>query len=55
MEGDKEAYLEEASKTLKRQRTNIDELDLEVTQLSRSLRVTRSKHNRNKDGENTAK
>lgn len=55
MEGDKEAYLEEASKALKRQRANIHELELERRQLNRSLRVSRSKQNRNKDAENAAK
>ena len=55
MEGDKEAYLEEVSKALKRQRKNIEELSTEKTELGRKLRVTKSKQNRNKDAENTAK
>lgn len=55
MEGDKEAYLEEANKALKRQRKNIEELSFEKTDLSRKLRQTRSKQNRNKDAENAAK
>lgn len=55
MEGDKEAYLEEANKALKRQRKNIEELASEKTDLSRKLRQTKSKQNRNKDAENAAK
>ena len=55
MEGDKEAYLEEASKALKRQRKNIEELAGEKTYLIRQLRVTKSRQNRNKDAENAAK
>ncbi len=55
MEGDKEAYLEEASKALKRQRKVIEELQGEKTELARKLRVTKSKQNRKKDAENTAK
>ena len=55
MEGDKEAYLEEASKALKRQRKNLEELLNEKNDLIRKLRVTRSRQNRNKDAENAAK
>ena len=55
MEGDKEAYLEEASKALKRQRKTLDELQAEKTDVQRRLRVTKSKQNRNKDAENAAK
>ena len=55
MEGDKEAYLEEASKALKRQRKILDELLAEKTGILRQLRVTKSKQNRNKDAENAAK
>ena len=40
---------------MKRQRQNIQELDAEKHHLTRSLRVTRSKQNRNKDAENAAK
>ena len=55
MEGDKEAYLEEASKALKRQRKILDELQAEKYGINRQLRVTKSKQNRNKDAENAAK
>ena len=55
MEGDKEAYLEEASKALKRQRKILDELLAEKNAIQRQLRVTKSKQNRNKDAENAAK
>ena len=55
MEGDKEAYLEEASKALKRQRKILDELLAEKNGIQRQLRVTKSKQNRNKDAENAAK
>ena len=41
MEGDKEAYLEEASKALRRQRKTIQDLDAEKHQLSRSINVSR--------------
>ena len=55
MEGDKEAYVEETGKALKRQRKNIYELNDEKAELARKLRVTKSRHNRNKDAENAAK
>ena len=55
MEGDKEAYVEETGKALKRQRKNINELNDEKAELARKLRVTKSRHNRNKDAENAAK
>ena len=55
MEGDKEAYVEETGKALKRQRKNINELNVEKSELTRKLRVTKSRHNRNKDAENAAK
>ncbi len=55
MDGDKEAYLEEASKTLKRQRENITDLEHERRDLTRTLRVTKSRQNRTKDAENAAK
>jgi hypothetical protein len=55
MEGDKEAYLEEATKALKRQRKTIEDLDKEKRDLNRSLKNTRSKMNHRKDGENAAK
>lgn len=55
MEGDKEAYVEETGKALKRQRKNINELNVEKAELTRKLRVTKSRHNRNKDAENAAK
>ena len=41
MEGDKEAYLEEASKALRRQRKTIQDLEGEKHQLSRSINVSR--------------
>jgi hypothetical protein len=41
MEGDKEAYLEEVSKALRRQRKTISDLDDEKRQLERSIKVSR--------------
>jgi hypothetical protein len=41
MEGDKEAYLEEASKALRRQRKTITDSEAEKHQLSRSINVSR--------------
>ncbi len=41
MEGDKEAYLEEASKALRRQRKTISDLESEKQQLARSINVSR--------------
>lgn len=41
MEGDKEAYLEEVSKALRRQRKTISDLDDEKKQLERSISVSR--------------
>ena len=38
MEGDKEAYVEETGKALKRQRKNINELNVEKSELTRKLR-----------------
>ena len=55
MEGDKEAYLEEATKALKRQRKTIEDLEKEKKDLSRSLKSARSRKNNRKDGENAAK
>jgi len=55
MEGDKEAYLEEANKALKRQRQNIGELEAEKQHLLRNIKITKSKQNRNKDAENAAR
>ena len=55
MEGDKEAYLEEATKALKRQRKTIEDLEKEKNDLSRSLKSARSRKNNRKDGENAAK
>ena len=55
MEGDKEAYLEEATKALKRQRKTIEDLEKEKKDLSRSLKSAKSRKNNRKDGENAAK
>ena len=55
MEGDKEAYLEEATKALKRQRKTIDDLEKEKGDLLRSLKSAKSRKNNRKDGENAAK
>ena len=55
MEGDKEAYLEEATKALRRQRKTIEDLEKEKKELSRSLKMSRSRKNNRKDSENAAK
>ena len=52
MEGDKEAYLEEATKALRRQRKVIFDLENHKLQLVRSLGVCRSKENTRKDSQN---
>ena len=55
MEGDKEAYLDEATKALRRQRKIIEDLDREKSDLERSLRTAKSRQNSRRDGENAAK
>ena len=52
LEGDKEAYLEEATKALRRQRKVIFDLENQKLQLARSLGVCRSKENTRKDSTN---
>ena len=52
LEGDKEAYLEEATKALRRQRKVIFDLENQKLQLVRSLGVCRSKENTRKDSRN---
>ena len=52
LEGDKEAYLEEATKALRRQRKVIFDLENQKLQLVRSLGVCRSKENTRKDSQN---
>jgi len=42
MEGDKEAYVDEATKALRRQRKILDDLDKERLELDRSLKTARS-------------
>ena len=54
LEGDKEAYLEEASKALKRQRKVIYDLENWKLQYVRSLTVYRSRDNTRKDNEYTS-
>jgi len=41
MEGDKEAYLDEATKALRRQRKILEDLDKEKMELERSLKNAR--------------
>lgn len=41
MEGDKEAYLEEVSKALRRQRKTLSDLDVEKQHLEQTLKVSR--------------
>lgn len=55
MEGDKEAYLDEATKALRRQRKIIDDLDREKADLERELKTATSRQNSRRDGENAAK
>ena len=55
MEGDKEAYLDEATKALRRQRKIIEDLDREKSDLERALSTAKSKRNSRRDGENAAK
>ena len=55
MEGDKEAYVEEATKALRRQRKLIDDLDREKAEVVRSMKMSQSKKNARKDSENAAK
>ena len=55
MEGDKEAYLEEATKALRRQRKTIEDFEKEKRELERELRMSKSRKNARKDGENAAK
>ena len=55
MEGDKEAYIDEVTKALKRQRKLIHELKAIKAHVARQLRVQKSKQNRKKDAENRAK
>ena len=55
MDGDKEAYLEEATKALRRQRKILDDLEKEKSELSRMKRTATSKRNSRRDGENAAK
>ena len=54
LEGDKEAYLEEATKALRRQRKVIFDLENQKLQLVRSLGVCRSKENTRKDAKNAS-
>ena len=53
LEGDKEAYLEEATKALRRQRKAIFDLENQKLQLVRTLTVSRSKDNVRKDARNS--
>ena len=55
MEGDKEAYMEEATKALKRQRKIIEELEKEKQEAIRLRKTSHSKKNNRKDSENAAK
>ena len=55
MEGDKEAYLEEASKALRRQRKINEDLEKEKVDLLRLLKTSKSKANSRKESENAAK
>ncbi|XP_059086891.1 coiled-coil domain-containing protein 63-like [Tigriopus californicus] len=55
MEGDKEAYLEEATKALRRQRKTMEDLEAERDELRQCHKTAASKRNSKKDGENAAK
>ena len=55
MDGDKEAYLEEATKALRRQRKLIEDLDKERVGLQQSMKTSKSKRNSKRDSENAAK
>lgn len=55
MEGDKEAYLEEATKALRRQRKTLEDLEAEREELRQCHKTAASKRNSKKDGENAAK
>ncbi len=55
MDSDKEAYLDEATKALRRQRKLIQDLEKEKQELNRQVRTARSKRNSRKDSENAAK
>ena len=55
MEGDKEAYMEEATKALRRQRKLIDDLERDKNEVNRSIKMSKSKKNARKDSENAAK
>lgn len=55
MDGDKEAYLEEATKALRRQRKLIEDLEKERIGLQQSMKTSKSKRNSKRDSENAAK
>lgn len=55
LEGDKEAYVEEASKALRRQRKISDDLKKEKRELLSLLSTTRSRSSSRKESENAAK
>ena len=51
MEGDKEAYSDEAQKILRRQRKTLSDLDRERKEVTRMLRISRSARNNKLDSE----
>ena len=55
MEGDKDAYKDEAHKVLRRQRKALTDLEKERKEVTRMLRISRSARNNKIDGERAAK